>query len=173
MLPQPLHPAVVHFPIVLMFILPLAAFGAAWAIHDGARLRAWGWAVLVAAALTGSAWTAVDTGHDQEERVEKVVPERLVEQHMDAAKLFSFVATAVLGLSLLGLARGRVGKAFRVVTVLGAVVAAILGVRAGKYGGDLVYKHGAASAYAQPASSGGAEPVPAAPPGGDDAPEGR
>ena len=30
MLPDPLHPAVVHFPIVLMFLLPLAALAALW-----------------------------------------------------------------------------------------------------------------------------------------------
>ena len=30
MLPDPLHPAVVHFPIVLTFLLPLAALGALW-----------------------------------------------------------------------------------------------------------------------------------------------
>jgi uncharacterized membrane protein len=175
MLPQPLHPAVVHFPIVLMFILPLVAVGAAWAIHDGARLRTWGWAVLVAAALTGSAWIAVDAGHDQAEKVEKVVEKRFVEQHMEAAELFSIVATVVLGVALLGLLRGATGKTCRVLTVLGAVVVAVLGVRAGKYGGDLVYKHGAASAYAQPAPAGGAgeQPSPTPQAGDEESREGR
>lgn len=172
MLPQPLHPAVVHFPIVLMFILPLVALGAAWAIHDGARLRNWGWAVLVAAALTGSAWIAVDAGHDQAEKVEKVIGERLVEQHEDAGDLFTYAATVVLGLSLLGLLRGATGKTSRVLTVLGAVVVAVLGVRAGKYGGELVYQHGAASAYAQPAP-GAAEQSPSAPQGDEESRERR
>ena len=32
MLPNPLHPAVVHFPIVLMFLLPISAGVALWAL---------------------------------------------------------------------------------------------------------------------------------------------
>lgn len=42
MLPNPLHPAVVHFPIVLAVLLPLFVIGALWAIRRGAApLRAW------------------------------------------------------------------------------------------------------------------------------------
>jgi uncharacterized membrane protein len=172
MLPDPLHPAVVHFPLVLMFILPLVAFGAWWAIHDGARLRTWGWAILTAAALTGSAWVAHETGDDQAEKVEKVVAERLVDQHDDAAHLFAIAATVVLGLALLGLAPAMLGKTARVLTVAGAVVVAGLGVRAGKLGGELVYKHGAASAYAQPAVGGaGEQSTPARGTGGDESGE--
>jgi uncharacterized membrane protein len=162
MLPDPLHPAVVHFPLVLMFILPLVAFGAWWAIHDGGRLRSWGWVVLTAVALTGSAWVAAEAGDDQVKTVEKVVAERLVEQHEDAAHLFTIAAAVVLGLALLGLVPGMVGKTARVLTVAGAVVVAGLGVRAGKLGGELVYEHGAASAYAQPAASGAGERSPPA-----------
>lgn len=162
MLPDPLHPAVVHFPLVLMFILPLVAFGAWWVIHDGGRLRTWGWAVLAAAALTGSAWVAHEAGDDQAEKVEKVVAERLVEQHEDAGHLFAIASTVVLGLTLLGLVPGMVGKSARLLTVAGAVVVAGLGVRAGKLGGDLVYKHGAASAYVQPTPDGVGKQAPPA-----------
>ena len=50
MLPNPLHPAVVHFPIVFMFLLPISAGVALWAIRRGANpLKAW--AVPVAFAL--------------------------------------------------------------------------------------------------------------------------
>jgi uncharacterized membrane protein len=167
MLPDPLHPAVVHFPIVLMFILPLVALGAWWAIHDGARLRNWGWVVLTGIALTGSAWVAVEAGDDQAETVEKVVAERLVEQHEEAAHLFLYSSAGVLALALLGLAPGMLGKASRVLTVAGAVVVAALGVQAGKLGGDLVYQHGAASAYAQPAPGAAGEQRPPTVSGGD------
>ena len=36
MLPDPLHPAVVHFPIVLVFLVPIAAVLAVWVIRRGA-----------------------------------------------------------------------------------------------------------------------------------------
>src|SRR5690348_6821402 len=58
-LPNPLHPAVVHFPIVLAFMLPLFAIGALVAIRRGARpLRAWSLPLAVGAALTLSSWVA-------------------------------------------------------------------------------------------------------------------
>jgi hypothetical protein len=161
---------VVHFPLVLMFILPVVALGAWWVIHDGGRVRTWGWVVLVAVALVGSAWVALEAGDDQAETVEKVVAERLVEQHEDAAHLFTFSAAGVLALALLGLVPGMIGKTSRVLTVLGAVVVAGLGVRAGRLGGDLVYQHGAASAYAQPAPMGQGEQPP---PGGGGAESGE
>src|SRR5512134_3400045 len=53
MLPDPLHPAVVHFPIVLMILLPLAAAGALWAIRRGVGpAKAWTIPLAAAAALT-------------------------------------------------------------------------------------------------------------------------
>ena len=50
MLPNPLHPAVVHFPIVFMFLLPISAGVALWAIRRGANpLKAWAVPVAFAA----------------------------------------------------------------------------------------------------------------------------
>jgi len=58
-LPNPLHPAVLHFPIVQAFLLPLCAVGAMIAIRKGARpLRAWSLPLAVGAALTLSSWVA-------------------------------------------------------------------------------------------------------------------
>ena len=65
-IPDPLHPAIVHFPIVLTMLLPLFALGALWAIRRGARpMRAWGLTSAVAGALVASAWLAVQTGEGQ------------------------------------------------------------------------------------------------------------
>ena len=59
----PLHPLVVHFPIVLSVLLPISALVALWAIRKGTTPR-WAWAlpVAVAAALTASAYVATETG---------------------------------------------------------------------------------------------------------------
>ena len=65
MLPNPLHPAVVHFPLVLAFLLPIFAIGAIWAIGRGARpRRAWSIPLAVALSLAASAWAAVETGEE-------------------------------------------------------------------------------------------------------------
>jgi len=146
-LPDPLHPAVVHFPIVLMAFLPLIALVVLWRLHDGARLRTWGWVTLTAALVVAAGVVAQETGEDQEERVERVVSKEAIEAHHDAAHAFVRVAWVVLGLSLVGFAPGFVGKSARLVTLAGTLALAYFGWSAGDLGGKLVYQHGAASAY--------------------------
>ena len=82
MLPIPLHPALVHFPIVFVVLMPIVAGITLWAIRRGSRpARVWLAPLALAVALSGSAWLAVETGKDQEERVEKVVSETVLDVH--------------------------------------------------------------------------------------------
>lgn len=153
-MPNPLHPALVHFPIVFMVLLPIAAAVSLWAIRQGARhSRAWLVPLAFAVALSGSAWLAVETGEQQEERVEDVVPEGAVEHHAGAAEQFLLLSIAVTGLVALGLLRGRPGQVARGVAVAAAAALTIAGYRVGHSGGELVYRHGAGSAYAGPAGA--------------------
>jgi uncharacterized membrane protein len=147
-LPNPLHPAVVHFPIVLAFLLPLFAIGALVAIRRGARpLRAWSLPLAVGAALTLSSWVAVQTGEAQDERVERVVAEQPLESHEEAAELFLTLSGVLLLVSATGLVRGVVGRAGRITATVGAVALVVAAAQVGHSGGELVYRHGAASAY--------------------------
>ncbi|HEU0077184.1 MAG TPA: hypothetical protein VFQ76_06020, partial [Longimicrobiaceae bacterium] len=116
MLPDPLHPAVVHFPIVLMILLPFFALGALWAIRRGSRRgsrprMAWALPLAVSAALAASALAAVRTGEAQEEKVEDVVGERALHEHEEAAERFQILAGVLLLVAATGLAGGRVGTA--------------------------------------------------------------
>ncbi|HEU4563178.1 MAG TPA: DUF2231 domain-containing protein [Gemmatimonadaceae bacterium] len=148
MIPDPLHPAIVHFPIVLAVLAPFVAVGSLWAIRRGANpLRSWGIATLVLGALVASSWVAVETGEQQEDRVERVVSEQPLESHEEAAQLFLFTSAAVLGVAGLGLVRGRVGRAARIVGTAGSLALVVVGWNVGHTGGELVYRHGAASAY--------------------------
>jgi uncharacterized membrane protein len=147
-LPDPLHPAVVHFPIVLAFLLPLFAIGALVAIRKGARpLRAWSLPLAVGAALTLSSWVAVQTGEAQDARVERVVGDAPLETHEDAAELFLTLSGVLLLVSTTGLVRGVVGRAGRIVGTVGAIALVAAAAQVGHSGGELVYRHGAASAY--------------------------
>jgi uncharacterized membrane protein len=150
-LPNPLHPAVVHFPIVLAVLLPLFAIGALVAIRRGARpRRAWLLPLAVGASLTLSTWVAVETGETQEERVERVVPERPLKSHEDAAELFFTLSGVLLLVTAAGLVPGFVGRAGRITATAGAVALVVAAARVGHSGGELVYRHGAASAYTGP-----------------------
>jgi uncharacterized membrane protein len=151
MLPNPLHPAVVHFPIVLAMLAPLVAAGALYAIRRGAApLKAWGITTAVIAALVLSAWVATETGEDQEERVERVVAEQPINRHEEAAELFLYASAGVLALAVVGLARNRVGVIGRVAATIGTLALIGVGWNVGHTGGSLVYEYGAASAYVTP-----------------------
>lgn len=148
-LPNPLHPAVVHLPVAIAVLVPIVAVTALVFIRRGARTRtAWGVTVALLAALLLSGWVSLKTGEQQEERVEEVVADRSIHTHEEAAELFLVTTAAVLALSLAGLAGGRVGQAGRWVATLGTIGILGAGWNVGHTGGMLVYRDGAASAYA-------------------------
>lgn len=148
MLPHPLHPAVVHFPLVLVFLVPLFAAGALWAIRRGAApRRAWAVPITLAAALFVSAAVALRTGQAEQERVESVVSESAVETHEEAAERFLIFSGVLFLVAAAGLARGNLGTSARLLTVAGSLALVAAAVQVGAAGGALVYEHGAAGAY--------------------------
>ncbi|MDX2060965.1 MAG: hypothetical protein SFV24_24350 [Gemmatimonadales bacterium] len=159
MLPDPLHPAIVHFPIVLAVLLPVAAIGALFLIRRGTVTPRLGWGVvtLLALGLFGSSWLAVETGEQQEERVEQAVPERIIESHGERAERFLVLTGATLALAGLGLARGRVGEMGRAVATVATLALLPAGYQVGHSGGELVYRHGAAQVHVAAAATPGTE----------------
>lgn len=164
MIPNPLHPAIVHFPIVFAVLLPLVAIGALWMIRRGATARrAWLLPVALAGALALSAFVAVQTGKAQEERVEDAVGKRPMESHEESAELFLVLSGVLFVVAGVGLVPGVTGRAARIVATLGAVGVLGAGYTVGRSGGDLVYRHGAASVYTSPTGAGetaGTMPAP-------------
>jgi uncharacterized membrane protein len=145
MLLDPLHPAIVHFPVVLAFLLPLFAAGAIWAIRRGARpIRAWSIPVVGALALAASAWIAAETGEAQDERVEHVVAEQALHRHEKMAEAFLTASAGLAIVAAIGMLAGMPGRVATVVGSLGLVGGA---TAVGHSGGELVYRYGAASAY--------------------------
>lgn len=154
MLPSPLHPALVHFPIALMFFLPVVVLAGLVAIRRGYPPRRC-WAVVLAfqGLLVLSATVALKTGEQEEERVEKVVAESVIGEHEEAAEAFLWAAALVLVVTAAGLLGGTAGSLGRSLGGVGTLGVLALGVQLGNTGGELVYRHGAALAYVSPASA--------------------
>ena len=148
MLPDPLHPAVVHLPIALAVLIPILAVAFIVAIATGLLPpRAWLVVVLLQIGLAASAWVAIETGEADEERVERVVAEDYIEPHEEAAKQLLIASAITAGLMALGLMPNRLGRSGRLAGTLAALVVFVSAVNVGHSGGELVYQHGAASAY--------------------------
>lgn len=148
---MPLHPVIVHLPIALAVLMPLVSIGLLVAWWRGAlQRRTWIIAIALQALLVGSGLLASQTGEADEDRVEAVVAHDAIEQHEEAAETFVYAAAGVLVLVLAAglIPRERAARAVAVLAAAGTLGVLGLGYLTGKAGGDLVYRHGAANAYA-------------------------
>lgn len=158
MIPQPLHPALVHFPVVFAVLLPVVAVVALLVIRRGSgACNVWLPVVALSGVLAFSSWIAVQTGEAQEDIVEEVVSRSAIHEHEESAELVLILSFVTFLLAAGGLGNNRPGSMARVaatVLALGVLGAAF---RAGHSGGELVYELGAAQAYTGPiaVSSGG------------------
>jgi uncharacterized membrane protein len=146
----PLHPLVVHFPLVLAVLIPLLV-AAILAGERWGRLtrRSWRTVPLALGFLVASGLVAQQSGSREEERVESVVRESAIETHEERAESFVWMSSAALlfGLAALTVRRERARKGLQWLTLATAVAVAGMGLRVGHSGGELVYVHGAAGAY--------------------------
>jgi hypothetical protein len=157
LIPNPLHPAIVHLPIALVILMPVTFLVAIVAIRRGAApLKVWSVAAAVHVALVLSAWASLASGNDAGERVEEVIAEAPVESHEEAAEAFVAFAAGALVISLLGVRKDRIGAVARGTAVAASVGLVVAGWQVGHSGGQLVYRYGAASAYAAASDSTGA-----------------
>ncbi len=148
----PLHPAVVHLPLALAMLVPLFAAGAAWALWTKrAAPRAWWLVVALQALLVTSGMVAMNTGGAEEDRVEAVVQESAIHQHEELAEQFVWAAGLTLVLSglVFGVRRAPLVRGLSAAVVIATIGVAILGLRVGHAGGQLVYVHGAAAGVHQ------------------------
>ena len=149
----PLHPALVHVPLGLAMLLPLLAAGFAWVIWTGrAHVHVWLTIVALQALLVGAGYVSIRTGEAEEDKVETVVQKSFIHEHEARADQFVWAASATLALAVLVLVvkKQSVAGSLIAVVVVATLVVAGLAIRTGLAGGELVYVHGAASAYTSP-----------------------
>lgn len=155
--PEPLHPAVVHFPIALLLTGAVAAMAAVFVRRWHLPLFA---AILLSLGAAGAVVASV-TGEQEEEKVEHAIPaaETLLEEHAEwgeGARNAGLLA-AVFAIGAASLAsRPLAGRGLSMATALAAIGAAYAVAQAGHFGGELVYRHGAGVKTGGAAESAGA-----------------
>ncbi len=151
---MPLHPMLVHFPIVLAIIIPLAMITAIVLSKKTENHRKV-WAIIFSLCLflTVSSFIAGEAGENEEERVEKIVTKQAFEEHEEAAEVFTWAT--ILPLLLAGLIMFKNNLPLKGGAVASAFLVAGLAMQAGHAGAELVYKHNAGSAYSTPDAMGG------------------
>ena len=140
-IPEPLHPAVVHFPIALLLV------GAGLSLLAVVFPR---WALPTALILflgAAGAFVAVQTGEREEHRLPKTTGElhEAFEHHEHAGKRARNFSLAAASLAVLTVLTSRWRLAKRILAAATAVVALMTAyhvAQAGHYGGALVYEHG-------------------------------
>ncbi len=146
----PLHPKIVHLPIALSVLMPLVSLGTivAW-IRGWLPRRAFAMALVLQAILVGTSLAGLRSGEADEERVEAVVDEAPIEEHEEAAQVFTAGTAVVLVLMLAAVVirNERIARSVATVSFLGTLAVLGLGYRAGAAGGELIYVHGAADAF--------------------------
>lgn len=150
----PLHPAIVHLPLALAMLVPLAALFVvwrAWRARGAPPSRAMLAGLVVAQALlVAGGLVARAAGEHDEELVEAVVPELALEAHESASGGFvvaGAIVLVVLVAAWVVVRRGALARALVSLATLGSVAVAALGLSVGHSGGALVYQHGAARAH--------------------------
>ncbi len=151
----PLHPAIVHFPIALAFILPALILVFALMIKKN-KMSPQAWFIIIGLQLvtTVTGYVSLESGEEAEDVVEKVLDKKLIHEHEERAEIF--VGSTVIAL-VLSTAAFFLRKEFQFIlklVVFGlSLVSSFLAYRTGHSGGELVYRYGAASAYALEAKS--------------------
>lgn len=139
----PLHAMLVHFPLVLGLMLPLAALGIVMIRETRDRQRYWLLLTVLASALAVSSGSALLSGEQDEERAERVVSKQAIERHETWGKSLATAGgfTALLFFAAYFMPRRRY---VRGIALGAAVYTASVAVLAGHSGGQLVYASGLA-----------------------------
>ena len=143
----PLHAIAVHFPVSLSVLVPFVFLILLIGITKGYFLnKIWVAAVCLQVLLFLSVLGAAELGEHEEDRVEKVVEKKMIEEHAEWGERLEWAQGLILifaGSALVFQGRLRLKKVATVASFLGVIPAGL----AGHSGGELVYKHGAGRAY--------------------------
>jgi uncharacterized membrane protein len=163
-IPDPLHPAIVHFPIVLIFLGTLLSILTIFT-RRGALPQ---YAAVILILAAGGAQLAVNTGGDQVDEVLRRMPEAkpLVLVHAEWGVKMRTAAMIAAISALVALAFYRLGRFRRVLAFITTIIAAwacYCAFEAAKHGGAMVFHHGVGMQVLPNGSGAGVGVGPASP----------
>jgi uncharacterized membrane protein len=159
-IPDPLHPAVVHFPIVLIFLGTLISILTIFT-RRGALPQ---FAAVILILAAGAAQIAVNTGGDQADEVIQRMPDAkpLIRVHAEWGEQMRTVAVIAAISAVVSLAFYRLASIRRVLAFITMVIAAAgcyCAFEAAEHGGAMVFHHGVGVQIAPNGSGAGVVPA--------------
>jgi uncharacterized membrane protein len=155
----PIHPFIVHWPLALAFLMPLLSFVFALGIKkQWIKPKFWLVIIILQATVVGSGYLAMETGEDEEEKVEKMIDKKAIHEHEERAEVFIALSVVSLVLTIVTiLLKEKWRPMLALLSSISLAGASFAAFRTGEAGGALVYQYGAANAYSQiiPKSSDG------------------
>lgn len=160
-MPSPLHPAIVHFPIVLILLGTVVALAAAFTSRWHIR---WLAAALLALGALGTL-AAMRTGEEEGEAVEQSLSsETLLEAHEEWAERTqgaAFTGALILiGAAAATTRRPAIAQALSIAGAVATFAASWCVYETGHRGGQLVYRHGAGVNLAPASATSGTKAAP-------------
>lgn len=147
----PLHPFMAHIPLVLALCLPIVIISSiVFIMKKKISPRFWWVPVIMQISIVVFSYIALETGEDQEDTVLQFVAKPFVQQHENAAEIFSGLGVILLGLMAVVLFVGEsLARNLRFLTAVLSFIPLAAGLYAGRLGGAIAYTHGGAEAYYQ------------------------
>ena len=153
---SPLHPAMVHLPLALSFLMPFLALGVLFMIRSHwVTRRAWLAIVFLQALVFASGFAALQTGQNEEHKTVTYVGSERIGAHNQKAQTFLWASAVTLAAGVVAVVflAGRFFLLCQIALVAGTIITAALGVITGQSGGELVYRYHAADAYTSDVSA--------------------
>lgn len=143
----PLHPVLVHFPIALAVILPLLLLLVILGQKKGLlSMQTWWLLAVLQVISAGTGYLAMEAGEDDEEKVEKFVPEAAIEEHEEKAEVFVYTSAGLMALILLaGFFPQR--QSLKILSLVISLAVAAMAVGTGHTGGKIIYQFGGAQGH--------------------------
>jgi hypothetical protein len=149
---MPLHPAIVHIPLVLCGLVPIVAGFLAWQAWRGrGSRRAWLVAIALQLVIVITAYVAADAGSDDAHVISGAVPRDAIHEHAQAAGWFEWANDATLALLVAAAAlRDKRSAIAGFAATAAAAVTVAMAFRVGHLGGKIVFEHDAPGALKLP-----------------------